>query len=818
MMKFDQKKTTALVLSAGMLAGCLSGCGTQTEEDTTAQEAADQITETAVSLLKSHGAEEGKEETVYVVADANGTPTKTIVSAWLKNPDEDDQLVDYTDLDDIETLKGDQEYSTGSDGSLVWQADGSDIYYQGTTQQELPVDTTITYTLDGKQVSADELEGATGHLVMTFQYTNKTAQERTVDGKKVTLYQPFAVISGTMLDSEKAANVTVTNGKVINSGDSVVVVGMALPGLRESLGLDDLKDKDGKPVDVDVPESVTIEADVSNFSLLTTITVMDNSLLSELDLDNVDTFDDLKDSMDELTDASTQLVDGTGELYDGVTELSDGTDTLSQGVSDLKDGASALADGTGTLKDGVGQLSSGAVLLQAGMESYLAGESKINAGIRQLADETSGAPALAAGASQLSDGMDAVVSGGNQLIAGYTEGGAISGAAALADGAAQLNEQVQNATTITLTEDQQSTIQSAGYSGAAKYANDFATGVCQKISTSISDQKDGEDGIVAKAASQAAGSVGTVDVSSSASDLIGVIAVGLAVSDGKTAAEAPYYYDIAKGYVNSLATNVAQDTASKVGSAVAGSVVDQIAGSVAGETTTTAVSTGLSDSLGKLGAGIASQTASSVVSSVNTQLVQTYAVLGNATQALADGSAALNTGVNKLYAGTSSLVDGLGQLSQGADALESGTAALNSGVQSLAEGSNTLHSNNDSLTSGMASAASGAAQLASGVEQLDDGAKALYDGTTQLADGTGDLSDGVSQLLDGAKELMDGMTQFDEEGIQTLSDLFEDDGEMLMNRLRALQDYAGEYTSFTGSNEEYPSTVRFILRTESIGE
>jgi putative membrane protein len=817
MMKFDQKKTTALVLSAGMLAGCLSGCGTQTEEDTTAQEAADQITETAVSLLKTHGAEEGKEETVYVVADANGTPTKTIVSAWLKNPDEDDQLVDYTDLDDIETLKGDQDYSTGSDGSLVWQADGSDIYYQGTTQQELPVDTTITYELDGKQVTADELEGATGHLVMTFQYTNKTAQERTVDGKKVTLYQPFAVISGTMLDSEKAANVTVTNGKVINSGDSVVVVGMALPGLRESLGLDDLKDKDGKPVDIDVPESVTIEADVSDFSLLTTITVMDNSLLSELDLDNVDTFDDLKDSMDELTDASTQLVDGTGELYDGVTELSDGTDTLSQGVSDLKDGASALADGTGTLKDGVGQLSSGAVLLQAGMESYLAGESKINAGIRQLADKTSGAPALAAGASQLSDGVDAVVSGGNQLIAGYTEGGAISGAAALADGAAQLNEQVQNATTITLTQDQQSTIQSAGASGAAENATKFASGVCKTISGSISSQK---DKIAADAASQAASSVTSVDLSSdsSAANLINLVAVGLAVSKDGDPSNAEAYYDEAKSYVNSLATNVAQDTASKVGSAVAGSVVDQIAGSVAGETTTSAVGAGLSDSLGKLGAGIASQTASSVVSSVNTQLVQTYAVLGNATQALADGSAALNTGVNQLYAGTSSLVDGLGQLSQGADALESGTAALNSGVQSLAEGSNTLHSNNDSLTSGMASAASGAAQLASGVEQLDDGAKALYDGTTQLADGTGDLSDGVSQLLDGAKELMDGMTQFDEEGIQTLSDLFEDDGEMLMNRLRALQDYASEYTSFTGSNEEYPSTVRFILRTESIGE
>jgi putative membrane protein len=814
-MKFDHKKITALVLSAGMLAGCLSGCGNQAEEDTTAQDAADQITEAAVSLLKSHGAEEGKEETVYVVADASGNPTKTIVSAWLKNPEENDQLVDYTDLEDIETLKGDQTYTTGTDGSLVWQADGSDIYYQGTTQQELPVDTSITYELDGKQVTADELEGASGHLVMRFQYNNKTAQERTVNGKKVTMYQPFAMISGTMLDSSKAANVTVTNGKVVNAGDSVIVVGMALPGLRESLGLDEMKDKNGDPVDIDVPESVTIEADVSDFSLLTTITVMDNSLLGTLDLENVNTFDDLKDSMNELTDASTQLVDGTGDLYDGATQLSDGTDTLSQGVSDLNDGASALADGTGTLKDGVGQLSSGAVLLQAGMESYLAGESKINAGIRQLADETSGAPALVAGASQLSDGVDQALSGGNQLISGYTDGGAISGAEALAEGAAQLNEQVQNASTITLTEDQKSAIQSAGSSGAAEYADAFASGVCQTISSGISAQK---ETITSAAVSQATSSVGSVDVSGSATDLIGVIALGLAVSSGDDPANVANYYGAATTYVNSLATSVAQSTASQVSSAVAGSVMDQIADSVAGDTTTAAVSTGLSENLGTLGAGIASKTADSVVSSVNTQLVQTYAVLGNATQALADGSAALNTGVNQLYEGTSSLVDGLGQLSQGADALESGTATLNTGVQSLADGSNTLHSNNDSLSSGIQSAASGASQLLSGVSQLDDGAQALLDGTAQLLDGSGDLSDGVSQLVDGAKELMDGMTQFDEDGIQTLSDLFEDDGEMLMDRLRALQDYASEYTSFTGSNEDYPSTVRFILRTESIGE
>ena len=63
------------MLSALMLGSCLAGCGAQQEAKTPdAPAEADLVTEAAVSLLGSHSDTAGKEETVYVIADADGSP------------------------------------------------------------------------------------------------------------------------------------------------------------------------------------------------------------------------------------------------------------------------------------------------------------------------------------------------------------------------------------------------------------------------------------------------------------------------------------------------------------------------------------------------------------------------------------------------------------------------------------------------------------------------------------------------------------------------------------------------------------------------
>ena len=62
-------------------------------------------------------AEEGKEETVYVITGADGSVEKTIVSVWLKNPEEAATLSDHAELTDIKNVKGDETYTDDGKGT-----------------------------------------------------------------------------------------------------------------------------------------------------------------------------------------------------------------------------------------------------------------------------------------------------------------------------------------------------------------------------------------------------------------------------------------------------------------------------------------------------------------------------------------------------------------------------------------------------------------------------------------------------------------------------------------------------------------------------
>lgn len=66
----------------------------------------------------------------------------------------------------------------------VWTTDGEDVYYQGTSDKELPVTLKVTYTLDGKEVTAEELAGRSGHVVIRFDYENNQYENVEIDGKE----------------------------------------------------------------------------------------------------------------------------------------------------------------------------------------------------------------------------------------------------------------------------------------------------------------------------------------------------------------------------------------------------------------------------------------------------------------------------------------------------------------------------------------------------------------------------------------------------------------------------------------------------------
>lgn len=322
----------------------------------------DDVKDTETTVSESTSAKDtktAKDETVYVIANADGSVKKIIVSDWIKNTLNEKNLKDKSELKDIKNVKGDESYVMDSDNMRVWNADGADIYYQGTISKELPVDLKVSYKLDGKAVSADEIAGKSGKATIRFDYVNKQYSEVTIDGKTEKIYVPFVMLTGLMLDNDVFTNVEVSNGKLINDGDRTVVAGFALPGLKENLALDSSK--------IEIPDYVEVTADVKNFSLTTTLTLATNSLFNEFDTSKLNTADDLQAQLNELTSGMSKLIDGSSELYGGLTtllskskELAAGVDKLASGTNELASGTAALNAGLNTLVSKNGDLTAGA--------------------------------------------------------------------------------------------------------------------------------------------------------------------------------------------------------------------------------------------------------------------------------------------------------------------------------------------------------------------------------------------------------------------------------------------------------------------------
>lgn len=317
-----------------------------------------------------------KDETVYVLAGADGSVQKIIVSDWIKNTLGSNTISDKSELSDVENVKGDESYTLGSDHTRVWDAQGNDIYYQGNIEKELPVGLSVTYKLDGKTVSPAELAGKSGKVTIRFDYTNQQYEYVEIDGKKEKIYVPFAMLTGILLDNHVFTNVEVTGGKLINDGSRTAVIGIAFPGLQDNLAI--------SPEKPEIPDYVEITADAKNFELGMTITLATNALFNKLDADHLDPISDLSGSLGEMTDAMKQLMDGSSRLYDGLSTLLEKSGELVEGIDKLAAGAEALKTGAGDLDTGAAKLQSGAAQLSEGLNTLVSNNDSLNGGAKQV--------------------------------------------------------------------------------------------------------------------------------------------------------------------------------------------------------------------------------------------------------------------------------------------------------------------------------------------------------------------------------------------------------------------------------------------------
>lgn len=785
MIKPNLKKIVSIITVVSLVATMvILEAHSESTEPALADQTAETDTKVEQKISDDPAMTVGKEETVYVLSDAEGNVNKVIVSNWLKNNDKLNNLKDVSDLNDIENVKGDETYSLDKNNMKIWHANGNDIYYQGTTDKKLPVDVAVSYKLNGKAISADELAGKSGKVKIHFQYTNNQSKDAVINGKTEKLYVPFAMMTGMMLDNDKFSNIDVSNGKVISDGTRSIIVGIALPGVQESLGLD----KD----DIDIPDYVDITADVKDFELTTTLTIAINDIFNEVDWDDVQDWDDLEDKMNDFKEGADDLLDGTSDMYDGCVELMDkcgelvdGVNDLYDGANDLNDGASDLLDGAQDLNDGASDLNDGAIELNDGLTSLRDGALELNDGLNTLKDGTDdlydGAEELDEGAEDLRDGASDLVDGAHDLnggLAKLTQNNStlVGGAekvfnALLSTAEKQINDVIKskNMEPVSLTID--------NYDAEIdKIIGTFTGSAQQKVTEKVTYEY--KKNIINKVMSAVTGTTGSAI---SVEQFEQGVSAGVIPIEAKEAVDKTLSSPEIQAQIKATISNyLANDPTIQAGMAQLKPLTDGKA---------------QLDEYNSFYQGLITYT--------------------NGVSTATDGSHSLFAGTMKLYNGTRDLKDGTEELMDGATDLRDGSKDLLDGSDDLLAGAKDLTDGSHTLRNGTSDLVDGTKTLLDGCFDLKDGTTDLVDGVEDLKDGVKKLVDGVQELVDGAFDLNDGMQEFYDEGVQEILDKYGDVDD-LVDRMKELTNISKAYKNFSGIADDADGNVKFIYKTDSI--
>lgn len=802
---FAEKNSTAVTAEAD------STTGSSKDADDIADKLMDSVS------LKDNDAD--KDESVYLISDANGNVNKTIVVDHLKNKDKKDTLEDASNLSDIENVKGKEKFTQSGD-KLTWQAGGKDIYYQGTATEEPPVTQKVTYYLDGKEISPEDLAGKSGKVKIRFDYTNTTSYTETVNGEKQTVSVPFAAITGLVL-GDGFENIEVTNGKAEVSDSSSVVLGYALPGLKNSLGIKD-KDLDG---DVNIPEYMEMTADVKNFSMPAAMTFVVNAS-DYVSTDGIDT-SDLDDMINDLKDASTQLQDGSKTLAEGTDTLADGLSTLQNKLGTFASGVGTLQSGLKTYTDGVSTLSGGLNTLGNSTGALVSGADKLNSGAGQLA---SGSATLKDRLKSYTDGASELQAGINKLYNTLDAGLTDKQKAKIQKTAVEsVQDSFKGETGVTVqktiyaglryqTDDNGNVIGDGDlytslYNGTVgqKFEENLDSAYALVVKTVLSTAAGDESGTVQsdvlaqtikeryKKASDAYEAAIMVSVQSGTLD-----ETTKAVLSNTQYQEAFITYNAIQ---NMSASQLAEAIYAKTNATdtLISMTETQLKETLESDKNSSDIKSGVETALNTLAtklSGACEQVSEQVASSAAITGAQgtmdtVKAGLGNEKdeKTLIGGAEKLTSSNNKLNAGATALNAGASQLSAGTQSLMNSVPTLTSGIKQLVDGSNTLVANN---------------------AQLNSGASQLADGTNQIVSGVDQLTTGSKTLSEGAHTLADGMVQFNEEGINKILDAYNGDLKPFTDKLQAVIDAGEEYQTYSAIADGQTGSVKFIYKLASI--
>ncbi len=278
-----------------------------------------------------------KSEMIYSNLNYNGEVKSTDINVSLTNLDSGD-IVDYTYLENIKNINGREKFSKESN-KLTWNSTGKDIFYEGKLNSELPIKVKVKYFLNNEEINPKNILGKSGDISIRIELEN------TAYNQAAKLYTPFVSTAVLMLDSDANSKVSVSNGKVVSTGNQYIITSIAAPGLEKDISLSEFNN-----IDFD---TITINYTTDSFKINDIYIASSPKLLDEIDVSKLDKVANLGNSLNTLQDGMNQVSLGANKLSDGTAMLSSGMTQFSNGLKQAYDGSVKLADGVSTLNSEV---------------------------------------------------------------------------------------------------------------------------------------------------------------------------------------------------------------------------------------------------------------------------------------------------------------------------------------------------------------------------------------------------------------------------------------------------------------------------------
>lgn len=781
-MRVNKKKMAAAGISVLLASGLLVGSVEYASHTFALSKAAaagntKTVTESVntKAAKKADASKVSKEETVYVTMDANGKKDEVIVSDWLKNAGINGKISDVSDLKDIQNTKGNEKF-TQDDSTLTWDAKKNDIYYQGTSDQELPVGMEISYKLDGKEVSAKDLAGKSGKFEMNIKYTNSSKKKVTVDGKETEIYTPFLMATGMILSTDKFQNIKVDNGEVVSEGDNDIIMAYGMPGLKDSLDLAGLDFGDDVTIDTDkindkITDTVKITADVKDFEMGASYTVATASLFKDIDFGDIDSLDDLDDKMDDLKDAANKLVDGADTLSDGLKTLNSNIKkynkaikTLNKSVGTLNTGATKLKKGVGTYTKSADKLFKGVIKYSDGTKTFAQSTKKYTAGAKALVDGagkiSSSAEQFPASYKQFNDSLTSYVNGVNTLLAEENMTKLSSGVNSLKAGVESLDSGLTSAI---------SGVDTINVVAKQLEGTDAKTKALRK---SINTTKDAMEDAAKNAATEQ--------------------------EKATYQAQVQLYESMINYMDNVQRAGVGLDAATN------GKPDSEVA-----------------DQNGKtdLKLGLQTMEAATSKTSTETNLYNGLSALQSSAKTMSDSAATIRGYKTPILEASGKINASVGTLTEAVKTLYKSGTTLTANNKKLNDAATTLTKSSKTVKSGSKQLKANSGTVRSGMSTLAGGTKKLYKATNTLVTTTNKVAKGVNKLDNGASKLASGTKEFKEDGVDKLTDTMNsilDGVSDTKDRAEAVNNAAANYKSFSGISGEMDGSVKFIMTTKEI--